>query len=102
MLNLPIHLDEDTLRREAWIGDAVLSLFAREWLDRNGNAPNADALARMTSNQFLSCFGRPTLVEAAIGLTYRQQGLSEAFLLIESELLPVFQRQESNRLKQRR
>ena len=89
-------------RREqelAWIGDTVLDLFARRWILEHHGTVCGERLRRMTSNQFLACFGNPTAVEARIGMTYETEGLDEAFSLIETELLPTFQKQERNRAR---
>ena len=51
----------------------------------------------MTSNQFLACYGNPTAVEAKIGSIYREEGLETAFLWIQAELLPIFEKQDKNR-----
>ncbi len=84
---------------EAWIGDAVLSLYARtRVLSETGRVDGA-LFARLTSNQFLGCFGEPTKVEAAIGKVYAEQGLQLAFSWIEQQLMPLFERQEQKRLR---
>jgi hypothetical protein len=85
----------EQLRSEAWIGDAVLALFARDWLltrtDRETSLAQRTALFELfVSNQFLSSFGEPTRVEAEIGRLYESQGLSAAFASIEAKLLPRF------------
>lgn len=91
---------EGEKRREqelAWIGDTVLDLFARSWiLERTGSLDGAMQV-RMTSNQFLACFGNPTSVEARIGTIYRDEGLDAAFAWIEAELVPLFEKQERKR-----
>src|SRR6201989_1171460 len=84
----------EKLREEAWIGDAVLALFLRDWLlHQTGETPLAQRTALFelfASNQFLSTFGEPTRVEAEIGRLYQSQGLSAAFASIEEKLLPRF------------
>lgn len=80
-------------RELAWLGDAVLTLFARAHILREGRGMNPLKIAAMTSNQFLSCFGNPTKVEADLGRIYLEQGLTEAFARIESDLLPLFLKQ---------
>jgi dsRNA-specific ribonuclease len=55
----------------------------------------------MTSNQFLAATGEPSEVEAEIGRIYEKEGLEAAFRWIESRLMPVFARQEENRLRKR-
>ena len=87
------------LVKEAWIGDAVLCLYARGKILREGGQLDGPKCVRMTSNQFLSAVGEPTKVEAAIGRVYEQQGLDAAFGWIEEKLMPVFARQEENREK---
>lgn len=81
------------LRESAWIGDAVLALFARSWVLRERGTMDGEWFTRMTSNGFLSAFGPPTGVEAKIGELYRQGGLDAAFAWMEAELVPVFRRQ---------
>lgn len=85
------------LQEEAWIGDAVLTLFARSRILDAGGGLDAALASRMTSNQFLSAFGEPTEVEARLGRIYRQQGLAVAFQWIETEWMPLFSRQEDKR-----
>lgn len=85
------------LQEEAWVGDAVLSLFARTFILDAEGAVNAERCSRLTSNQFLSAFGQPTAVEAQIGRVYEREGLEAAFAWIRSELLPRFlQREEQH------
>ena len=51
----PMTLEEK--RNLAWIGDAVLALFARRWILQQTNIPNkerAEVFQAMTSNEFLS------------------------------------------------
>ena len=93
-------MDRDRLREEAWIGDAVLELFARERVLSADGAMDGAKSARMTSNQFLSAFGDPTAVEAEVGRIYRNQGLYRAFDWINGRLVPLFDRQEANRLRE--
>lgn len=92
--------DEDQLtrqREEAWVGDAVLALFVREWILREQGALDGDKFTRFTSNDFLRAIGNPTRVEAEIGQVYRKSGLQAAFDHIEKVLLPVFAQQEKVR-----
>jgi hypothetical protein len=85
----------EQLRAQAWIGDAVLALFVRDWL-LTRTAPETSLAQRtalfelFVSNQFLSSFGEPTRVEAEIGRLYQSHGLSAAFASIEEKLLPRF------------
>lgn len=89
-------MDEiERLREEAWLGDAVLSLFVRDWLvaasSREFSPGERSALFELfTSNQFLSGFGEPTSVEAEIGRVYRSGGVLEAFTFIEAKFLKRF------------
>lgn len=92
--------DEDRLtreREEAWVGDAVLALFVREWILREDGGLGGDKFTRFTSNEFLRAVGNPTRVEAEIGRIYQQNGLQAAFDHIGARLLPVFQQQEKVR-----
>lgn len=92
-------MDEQEEKAKAWVGDAVLALFAREWILRQSDVAigeRASVFKSMTSNQFLSAFGRPTQVEAAIGIIYEREGLRAAFEHIELLLLPVFKKQRRN------
>jgi hypothetical protein len=102
---LPIPLNsatpEDRLREMAWIGDAVLALWARQWLLKREGKMRPELFTRLTSNQFLACFGNPTAVEARFGEVYLKNGLAEAFLALERELVPLFEKQELNRGRQR-
>ena len=84
----------------AWVGDAVLSLFARQWILEHGSAycqPRHELLRHMTSNQFLSALDNPTSVEAVIGRLYQEKGWGAAEAWIRDNLLPVFLRQMANR-----
>jgi len=85
--------------RQAWIGDAVLTLFARNWILSETGAIDGERSVRMTSNQFLNSLGQPDEVEAQIGRVYETEGLVAAFAWIEAQLLPMFKRQEGNRKK---
>jgi len=92
--------DPDPIREErehAWIGDAVLALYARQWVLRERGSMDGEWFTRLTSNDFLSCFGPPTRVEAGIGRIFREEGLDAACAWIESELLPLFLRQMAAR-----
>lgn len=88
-------------RELAWLGDAVLSLYARELILDQDRKMDGGKLIRMSSNQFLSAIGNPTRVEAQIGAIYRQQGLESAFAWIRENLQPVFEKQEARRVRQR-
>ncbi len=84
---------------DAWIGDAVLALYARLKILREYGQVDGEKCKRLTSNQFLAAFGEPTRVEAQIGRAYAKDGLAAAFGWIEQNLLPLFERQEENRKK---
>jgi dsRNA-specific ribonuclease len=84
-------------REEAWIGDAVLSLFARQYLLRVHGSMDPGEFTALTCNTFLSAFGPPTRVESRIGQIYQAQGLEAAFLHIEQEFLPLYLKQRKNR-----
>jgi dsRNA-specific ribonuclease len=84
-------------REDAWVGDAVLALFARQFVLRERNSMDGEWFTLLTSNDFLSSFGNPTRVEASIGRLYQQQGLDAAFAWMETELLPTFRKQIKNR-----
>ena len=91
---------DEARRREqelAWIGDTILDLFARTWILKERGSVCGETLRRMTSNQFLTCIGNPTTVEAKIGILYRDGGMECAFAWIEAELLPIFEKQERKR-----
>lgn len=93
---------KDALIREerecAWIGDAVLALFARQWVLTERRSMDGQWFTRLTSNDFLSAFGNPTSVEAGIGRIYREQGLAAAFTWIEETLIPPFRKQMAKRV----
>jgi hypothetical protein len=85
----------ETVRNQAWIGDAVLSLYVREWLSPciSQTVPDRNALYELfTSNQSLSGFGEPTAVEAEIGELYLRQGLPAAFAHIQARFGERFMR----------
>ncbi|MDG2488210.1 MAG: ribonuclease III domain-containing protein [Roseibacillus sp.] len=84
-------------REEAWIGDAVLALFVREWILRKESSLDGEKFIRFTSNEFLRVIGNPTQVEARIGRVYRDEGMAKAYTYIEENLLPVFLGQERAR-----
>ncbi|MFV0416567.1 MAG: hypothetical protein ACK5NG_09400 [Chthoniobacterales bacterium] len=85
--------DLPATRELAWIGDAVLSLYARQWILKNLGKLDGDVLRSFTSNHFLSALGQPTLVEAMIGEIFQERGLTDALDWIEEFLLPLFLKQ---------
>jgi len=91
---------DDELKREreaAWIGDAVLALFARQFVLRERDSMDGEWFTRLTSNDFLSAFGNPTRVEAGIGKLYQEDGLEAAFSWMEENLVPLFLKQTAKR-----
>ena len=93
------------LKDLAWIGDAVLALYAREWLLQQPNHPlftRQDLFVKFTSNTFLQAIGEPTRVEAQIGIAYKNGGLEEGFSYIKTHLLPLCQKHINNATKGRR
>jgi 23S rRNA maturation mini-RNase III len=78
----------------AWIGDAVLTLFARQRILAQGAGIDNPLAIRMTSNRFLQSLGDATSLEARIGLIYQQHGLDAAFAWIQSEIMPLHEKQE--------
>lgn len=90
------------LRENAWIGDAVLELYVRSLIMRQEGRIDAEKKTRFTCNQFLSCHGNPTAVEAEIGVIYQRDGLDAAFDWIRETLEPLFLKQEAKRVRQGR
>ena len=91
---------DDDLKREreaAWVGDAVLALFARQFVLRERDSMDGEWFTRLTSNDFLSAFGNPTRVEAGIGKIYQEEGLEAAFAWMEGNLVPLFHKQVAKR-----
>lgn len=80
--------DQDpVIRAQAWVGDAVLALYVREWiLSFNGGSIDGSLFVEFTSNNFLRLTGNATGVEAQIGRVYKQHGLEAAFAWIDSNL----------------
>ncbi|HYZ86906.1 MAG TPA: hypothetical protein VE621_20990 [Bryobacteraceae bacterium] len=94
--------DVEQLRAEAWIGDAVLSLYARLRILRQDGFVDGEKCVRMTSNRFLAALGEPTAVEAQLGRVYLEEGLEAAFEWIEQRIVPLFDKQEANRKRKGR
>jgi dsRNA-specific ribonuclease len=95
-------MTEDEKRTLAWVGDAVLALFARKWILAQNDIPKearAERFIQMTSNKFLSAMGEPTAMEAEIGAIYEKSGLEAAFEYIDSKFIPVFLKQRNNQVK---
>jgi dsRNA-specific ribonuclease len=89
----------ERILREAWVGDAVLNLYARRRILRETGVVDAARFERMTSNHFLATKGEPSEVEAEIGRLYESEGLDSAFSWIEQQLMPLFERQEEKRMR---
>ena len=92
-------MDSRELKDLAWIGDAVLALYARQWLLAQPPHPlftRQELFLRFTTNAFLLAVGEPTRVEAGIGRIYKEQGLDAAFAHIEVHLMPLFQKHLAN------
>ena len=89
---------EQTMK-EAWIGDAVLCLYARSKILLEDGLIESDKFERLTSNRFLGALGEAGEVEAQIGRVYQRDGLAAAFEWMEERLLPEFRKQERNRQK---
>lgn len=91
----------DELQSDAWLGDAVLLLYARRRIVHETGRVDNELCVRMTSNQFLATLGEPTRVEAEIGKIYRESGWDAAIAWIEQWLLPLFAQQQEARLRKR-
>ncbi len=96
---MPKSTHRERILQEAWIGDAVLSLYARSKILRESGRVEGQRLVLMTSNQFLSALGEPSEVEAELGRAYQERGLESAFAWIEERIIPLFNKQEANRLR---
>ncbi len=94
-------MDLSDRRQKAWVGDAVLSLYARQWILREKGKMDGELHTRFTSNDFLATIGNPTRVEAAVGLIYENEGLEAAFRWIEHEILPAFLSQGKKAVRKR-
>ncbi len=93
---------DNTVRDQAWVGDAVLALYARRWLLRYTTKKMSDAdrqqlFELFVSNQFLSSFGEPSQVEATIGRKFEEEGLLAAFTHIEKSFLDSFRKSARKR-----
>lgn len=75
-------------KAEAWLGDAVLALLVRDWLLKTVGTVDGELQGLITSNQFLSRFGQPTAVEAALGRLWRDHGLAAAEAEFGKKFLP--------------
>ena len=98
-------MDARELRDLAWIGDAVLALYAREWLLRQPPHPlftRQEQFVKFTSNSFLQAIGEPTWVEAQIGQAYQDGGLEAGYAYSNDKLKPLFQNHLAKASKSRR
>lgn len=91
----------DKEREEAWVGDAVLALYVREWLLEKKGKIDGESFIRATSNDFLRLVGNPTAVEAEIGRAYQANGLEAGFAYVETKLIPLFEQREKVRERQK-
>ncbi len=76
----------------AWIGDAILALYARKWILKQSSIQakeRASVFQSMTTNEFLSHWGEPTQVESRIGKIFEEDGFEKAMHYIEANLLPI-------------
>jgi dsRNA-specific ribonuclease len=94
---MPSRLNRQQILKDAWIGDAVLTLYARRRILAEDERIDAQRVEQMTSNQFLCSFGEAAETEARIGVVYQREGLDAAFVWIETNLMPIYERQEANR-----
>ena len=93
-------MNEEEKRAQAWIGDAVLALYARKWILAQpgiSSKQRAQHFIEMTSNKFLSAMGEPTAMEAEIGAIYENKGLEAAFAHIEDKFVPLFKKQQAKK-----
>ncbi len=79
---------EERLRIEAWVGDAILALWVREWILSCEGEINGKLFIEFTSNDFLRRTGNATGVEAQIGRIFKSEGLEAAYAWIEEILKP--------------
>ncbi|MGF1449474.1 MAG: hypothetical protein ACFB20_08670 [Opitutales bacterium] len=84
--------EERQLRAQAWVGDAVLALWARRWILQTQGGIDDPLFQTITNNQFLASQGRPVAVEAAIAEVYERDGLDAAFAHLELTLLPLIEK----------
>ncbi len=87
MSTLPPDLDP-VIRAQAWVGDAILALYVREWILSFRGAIDGKLFIEFTSNDFLRLTGNATGVEAQIGRIFKAEGLEAAYAWIEHHLRP--------------
>lgn len=76
------------IRAEAWVGDAILALYVREWILSFRGEIDGKLFIEFTSNNFLRLVGNATGVEAQIGRAFKSDGLEAAYAWIGRHLLP--------------
>ncbi len=84
---LPPDLDP-VVRAQAWVGDAILALYVREWILSFHGGIEGRLFIEFTSNDFLRLTGNATAVEAQIGRVFKKGGLEAAYAWIEQNLRP--------------
>jgi len=87
MATLPPDLDP-VVRAQAWVGDAILALYVREWILSFKGQIDGKLFIEFTSNNFLRLTGNATAVEAQIGRIFKSEGLEAAYAWIEHTLRP--------------
>ncbi len=87
MSTLPPDLDPKT-RAQAWVGDAILALYVREWILSFRGQIDGKLFIEFTSNDFLRLTGNATGVEAQIGRIFKSDGLEASYAWIEQNLRP--------------
>ncbi len=81
--------DQDPrVRAEAWVGDAILALYVREWILSFRKEIDGKLFMELTSNDFLRLVGNATGVEAQIGRVFKSDGLEGAYAWIGQHLRP--------------
>ena len=79
--------DQDPVARaQAWVGDAVLALYVREWILSFKGEIDGALFIEFTSNNFLRLTGNATGVEAQIGRVFKEGGLEAAYAWIDANL----------------
>ena len=90
--------DSDPVARaQAWVGDAVLALYVREWILSFKGEIDGDFFVEVTSNNFLRLTGNATGVEAQIGRIYKADGLAAAYAWIDENLRPKMEQRLHSR-----
>lgn len=84
---LPPDLDPK-VRAQAWVGDAILALYVREWILSFRGQIDGRLFIEFTSNDFLRLTGNATGVEAQIGRVFKTDGLEAAYAWIDQSLRP--------------